>query len=81
MYNNATFVDKEQLKNLNKIDAWLIKDNTKIPQDVVMECRTMISKILEKGHYYESQATVLNMLGDEYNQWRKSNRYFFRYYI
>ena len=23
MYNNATFVDKEQLKNLKKMDSWL----------------------------------------------------------
>ena len=73
MYNNATFVDKEQLKNLTKIDNWLVKENTKIPDDVVIECREVITKIIEKGHYYEGQA-VLNMLGNEYNQWKKSKR-------
>ena len=73
MYNNATFVDKEQLKNLTKIDNWLVKENTKIPDDVVIECREVITKIIEKGHYYEGQE-VLNMLGNEYNQWKKSKR-------
>ena len=74
MYNNATFVDKEQLKNLKKIDDWLVKHNTKIPSDVVMECREMITRIEEKGHYYEIQAQVLNMLGEEYNQWKREQR-------
>ncbi len=74
MYNNATFVDKEQLKNLKKIDDWLVKHNTKIPNDVVMECRELITKIEEKGHYYEGQAEVLNMLGSEYNNWKREQR-------
>ena len=74
MYNNATFVDKEQLKNLNKIDTWLVKENTKIPDDVVIECREVITKIIEKGHYYESEAEVLNMIANEYNQYKKENR-------
>ena len=74
MYNNATFVDKEQLKNLKKIDDWLVKHNTKIPNDVVMECRELITLILKKGHYYEGQAEVLNMLGVEYNKWVKSKK-------
>ena len=74
MYNNATFVDKEQLKNLKKIDDWLVKHNTKIPNDVVIECRELITKIEEKGHYYEGQAEVLNMLGTEYNNWKREQR-------
>jgi hypothetical protein len=77
MYNNATFVDKEQLKNLTKLDTWLAvyeSDDKHIPEEVVTQCRDLITKIIEKGHYYESQAEVLNMLGREYNQWKKSNR-------
>ena len=74
MYNNATFVDKEQLKNLKKIDDWLVKHNTKIPNDVVMECRELITKIEEKGHYYEGQAEVLNAVAAEYNNWKKEQR-------
>ena len=74
MYNNATFIDKEQLKNINKLDKWLVEEQTKIPEDVVLQCRELISKILDKGHYYEGQAEVLNMLGIEYNKWIKSKR-------
>ena len=74
MYNNATFIDKEQLKNLKKLDDWLVKDNTKIPDEVVTRCRELITKIIAKGHYYEGQAEVLNMLGSEYNNWKKSKR-------
>jgi len=74
MYNNATFIDKEQLKNLNKLDDWLVKHNTKIPDEVVTQCREMITKIIDKGHYFEGQAEVLNMLGNEYNNWKRSKR-------
>ena len=74
MYNNATFVDKKQLKNLNKLDDWLVHDNLKIPDTVVTQCRELITTIIDKGHYYEGQAEVLNMLGEEYNQWKKENR-------
>ena len=74
MYNNATFIDKEQLKNLKKLDDWLVKDNTKIPDEVVTQCRELFTKIIAKGHYYEGQAEVLNMLGSEYNNWKKSKR-------
>ena len=61
MYNNATFVDKEQLKNLTKLDTWLsiyVPDGKQIPEEVVTQCRDLITKIIEKGHYYESQAEV-----------------------
>jgi|TARA_B110000908_G_scaffold120105_1_gene140775 hypothetical protein len=74
MYNNATFIDKEQLKNINKLDKWLVDEQTKIPEDIVLECRELITLILKKGHYYEGQAEVLNMLGVEYNKWVKSKK-------
>jgi len=75
MYNNATFIDKEQLKNLNKLDDWLVKyGDEKMPDEVVTQCRELITKIIKKGHYYEGQAEVLNMLGSEYNNWKKSKR-------
>ena len=32
MYNNATFIDKEQLKNINKLDKWLKEEQIKIPE-------------------------------------------------
>ena len=52
MYNNATFVDKEQLKNLKKMDNF-VKDNmVRFTEEVGMEVREVITKIIEKGHYY-----------------------------
>tara|TARA_R110002153_G_scaffold31644_6_gene96135 strand:+ start:1019 stop:1243 length:225 start_codon:yes stop_codon:yes gene_type:complete len=74
MYNNATFVDKEQLKNLKKMDKF-VKDNmVRFGEDVGQQVREVITKIIEKGHYYEGQAEVLNMVADEYNQYKKENR-------
>jgi hypothetical protein len=74
MYNNATFVDKEQLKNLKKMDNF-VKDNMiRFGEDVSEKLRELITKIIEKGHYYEAEADVLNMVGNEYNQWKKENR-------
>ena len=74
MYNNATFVDKEQLKNLKKMDDF-VKDNmVRFGEDVGQQVREVITKIIEKGHYYEAEADVLNMVGNEYNQWKKENR-------
>ena len=74
MYNNATFVDKAQIKNLKKMDDF-VKDNmVRFGEDVSEKLRELITKILEKGHYYEAEADVLNMVGNEYNQWKKENR-------
>ena len=74
MYNNATFVDKEQLKNLKKMDNF-VKDNmVRFTEEVGMQCREVITRIIEKGHYYEGEAEVLNMIANEYNQYKKENR-------
>jgi|TARA_B100000780_G_scaffold124026_1_gene87032 hypothetical protein len=73
MYNNATFVDKEQLKNLKKMDNF-VKDNMDRFNGTGEQIRELITKIEEKGHYYEGEADVLNMIGEEYNQWRKEQR-------
>jgi hypothetical protein len=73
MYNNATFVDKEQLKNLKKMDTF-VKDNMDRFNGTGEQIRELITKIEKKGHYYEAEADVLNMIGEEYNQWRKEKR-------
>ena len=74
MYNNATFVDKAQIKNLKKMDDF-VKDNmVRFGEEVSQKIRELITKILEKGYYYEAEADVLNMIGNEYNQWKKENR-------
>lgn len=71
MYNNATFVDKEQIKNLKKIDNWLNENKYSYDEDTFLSVRELISQILEKGYYYESHAEILNMLTQEYNKARK----------
>jgi len=73
MRNNATFVDKEQIKNLKKIDIWL-RDIAEINEEVVLQVRELITLIENRGHYYESEAEVLNMIGEEYNHWKRKNR-------
>jgi cysteinyl-tRNA synthetase len=73
MYNNATFVDKEQLKNLEKMDKF-VKDNMGRFEEIGEEIREVIQKIIEKGYYYEGQAEVLNAVASEYNQYKKENR-------
>lgn len=74
MYNNATFVDKEQLKNLKKMDNF-VKDNmVRFTEEVGTQVREVISTIIEKGYYYEGQAEVLNMIANEYNNWKRENR-------
>ena len=71
MYNNATFVDKEQIKNLKKIDDWLNENKYSYDEDTFLSVRELISEILEKGYYYESHAEILNMITQEYNKVRK----------
>jgi len=67
MYNNATFVDKEQLKHLKKLDTWLKDNMYEFGEDVVSKVRELITKIEQKGYYYESEAELLNMFANEYN--------------
>ena len=74
MYNNATFVDKEQIKNLTKIDNWLNENKYSFDEDTFLSVRELITNILERGYYYESEAEVLNMIANEYNQWKKQNK-------
>ena len=74
MYNNATFVDKEQLKNLKKMDNF-VKDNmVRFTEEVGQQVREVITEIIKKGYYYEGQAEVLNMIANEYNQYKKENQ-------
>jgi len=74
MYNNATFVDKEQIKNLTKIDNWLNENKYSYDEETFLSVRELITNILERGYYYESEAEVLNMIANEYNQWKKQNK-------
>lgn len=68
MYNNATFVTKEQLKFLKQMDNWLANEpwQSEVELKTAMEVREMITKIQDKGYYYEGEAELLNLMRSEY---------------
>ena len=68
MYNNATFVTKEQLKFLKEMDKWLSNEpwQSEVELKTAMEVRTMITEIETKGYYYEGEADLLNLMREEY---------------
>jgi hypothetical protein len=52
-----------------------VKDNmVRFTEEVGMQVREVITEIIKKGYYYEGQAEVLNMIANEYNQYKKENR-------
>ena len=56
------------------MDSWLTDNMYSLGEEVVTEVRELITRIEKKGHYYESEAEVLNMVANEYNIWKKQNR-------
>jgi len=74
MRNNATFVTKEQLKFLKEMDTWLANEpwQSEVELQTAMEVRTMITKIENKGYYYEGEAELLNVMREEYIKHKKS---------
>jgi hypothetical protein len=76
MYNNATFVDEQQLKFLKEMDRWLSNEpwQSEVEIKTAMEVRTMITKIEDKGYYYEGEAELLNLMRGEYIEHKKKNK-------
>jgi hypothetical protein len=76
MYNNATFVDENQLKFLKEMDRWLSNEpwQSEVEIKTAMEVRTMITKIEDKGYYYEGEAELLNLMREEYIKHTKKNK-------
>ena len=76
MYNNATFVNKQQLKFLKEMDEWLSKEpwQKQIEVEVAMQVRELISKIEKQGYYYEGEAELLNVMREEYIKHKKKNK-------
>ena len=76
MYNNATFVNKEQLKLLKEMDSWLAKTNFSSEDElaVAIQVRNLITEIENKGYYYEGEADVLNMMRQEFIKYKKKNK-------
>ena len=73
MYNNATFVTKQQLKFLKEMDNWLSAQpwEKQIEIEVVMQVRELITKIEKQGYYYEGEADLLNVMREEYIKHKK----------
>jgi hypothetical protein len=76
MYNNATFVTKEQLKFLKEMDKWLSNEpwQSEAELKTAIEVRTMITKIETKGYYYEGEADLLNLMREEYIKHKKKTK-------
>ena len=76
MKNNSVFIDKERLKLLKEIDAWLSKEtfNSDSEAETAIGVRTLISKIQKKGYYYEDEADFLNLMREEYIKNKKKNK-------
>ena len=73
MYNNATFVNKEQLKFLKEMDDWLAKEpwQREIEIEIALQVRELIYEIEKKGYYYEGEAELLNVMREEYIKHKK----------
>lgn len=76
MRNNATFVTAEQLTFLKQMDKWLANEpwQSEVELKTAMEVRTLISKIEERGYYYEDEAEFLNIMRGEYIEHKKKNK-------
>lgn len=75
MYNNATFVTKQQLKFLKEMDKWLSNEpwQSEIELTIANQVRDMITEIENKGYYYEGEAELLNLMREEYIKHKKKN--------
>ena len=76
MYNNATFVDENRLKFLKEMDRWLSNEpwQSEVEIKTAVEVRTMITKIEDKGYYYEGEAELLNLMREEYIRYTKKTK-------
>ena len=76
MYNNATFVTKQQLKFLKEMDKWLSNEpwQSEIELTIANQVRDMITEIENKGYYYEGEAELLNVMREEYIKHKKKNK-------
>ena len=55
MWNNATFVTKQQLKLLKEMDNWLANEpwQSEVELNTALQVRELITKIEKQGYYYE----------------------------
>jgi hypothetical protein len=75
--HNATFVDEKQLKFLKEMDKWLFDEPFGFTDEQILlsrEVRTLISKVEERGYYYEDEAEFLNLMREEFIRYTKDNK-------
>ena len=69
-YTNRTavFVTPEQLKFLKQMDNWLSNEpwQSEVEIDIAFRVRELITQVETKGHYYEDEADLLNLMRAEY---------------
>ena len=70
MTSTSFTLDKDQAELLKSLDVWLIDNmhtaNGLGGEDLIMELRTTISKIEEKGYYNSAEKELLNELRSQY---------------
>ena len=73
MWNNATFVTKQQLKLLKEMDTWLATEpwQSEVELNTALQVRELITKIEKQGYYYEGEADLLNLMREEYIKHKK----------
>lgn len=76
MWNNATFVTKQQLKLLKEMDKWLSNEpwQSEVELRTALEVRELISKIEKKGYYFEGEADLLNLMREEFIEHKRKNK-------
>ena len=64
----AVFVTPEQLKFLKQMDDWLSNEpwQSEVELEIAYKVRELITKVEKKGHYYEEEADLLNLMRSEY---------------
>ena len=75
-HQSTTFIDEQQLKFLNEMDMLLSKEpwQSDVEIKTAMEVRTLIDKIQRKGHYYDDEADLLNLMRAEYIKSKKKKK-------
>lgn len=69
----AVFVTPEQLKFLKQMDDWLSNEpwQSEVELEIAYKVRELITKVEKKGHYYEEEADLLNLMRSEYIKSKK----------
>ena len=58
------------------MDRWLSNEpwQSEVEIKTAMEVRTMITKIEDKGYYYEGEAELLNLMREEYIRHKRKTK-------